>query len=65
MMKTLMKKCYKKKRKFKKCVNNQARLGANILQQWELPVVVEQTEMIAVWILGHLVAIAMIISLIK
>jgi hypothetical protein len=65
MMKTLMKKCYKKKRKFKKCVNSQARLGANILQQWELPVVVEQTEMIAVWILGHLVAIAMIISLIK
>jgi hypothetical protein len=65
MMKTLMKKCYKKKRKFKKCVNNQARLEVNILQQWEHLVVAEQTEMIVVWILEHLVAIVMITSLIK
>lgn len=64
-MKTLMKKCYKKKRKFKKCVNNQARLGVNILQQWELLVVVEQIEMIVAWILKHLVAIVMITNLIK
>lgn len=65
MMKTLMKKCYKKKRKFKKCVNNQARLEVSILQQWELLVVVEQIEMIVAWILKHLVAIVMITNLIK
>ena len=65
MMKTLMKKCLKKKRKYKNFVNNQARLGVKILQLWELLAVVEQTEMIVAWILQHLEAIVTITNPIK
>jgi len=64
-MKTLMKKCLKKKRKYKKYVNNQAKLGVKILQLWELLVVVERTETIVAWILQHLEAIVMITNPIK
>lgn len=62
MMKTLTKKCLKKKRKYKKCVNNQARLEVSILQQWGLLGVAEQIEMIVAWILEHLEVIVMITS---
>jgi hypothetical protein len=65
MMKTLMKKCLKKKRKYKKCANNQVRLVVSILQLWGLLVVVGQIVMIVVWILEHLEAIVMIINPIK